>query len=171
MILFSLIFYFLAAMILMSTLIALTRRNLVHTAVYLVLSFFGSAMLFYLLGAPLLAALEVIVYAGAIMILFVFIIMMLKIDGYTEPFDMVRQYLPALIIATLFIVIGFLTLITAPQNNMHLTPAMAWPKDFAVYLFQKAYLSIEIVSLLLLVALIAAFLIGKGDHESTVKEE
>ena len=168
--LFGLIFYFLAATILMSTLIALTRRNLVHTAVYLVLSFFGSAALFYLLGAPLLAALEVIVYAGAIMILFIFIIMMLKIEGYTEPFDMVRQYLPALIIATLFIVIGFLTLINASQNNMHLAPAMAWPKDFAVYLFQKTYLSIEIVSLLLLVALVAAFLIGKGD-QSAVKEE
>jgi NADH-quinone oxidoreductase subunit J len=169
--LFSLKFYFLSAMILMSTLIALTRRNLVHTAVYLVLSFFGSAMLFYLLGAPLLAALEVIVYAGAIMILFIFIIMMLKIEGYTEPFDMAHRYLPALIIATLFIVIGFLTLINALKNNMHLTAAMVWPKDFAVYLFQKAYLSIEIVSLLLLVALIAAFLIGKSNHASDVKEE
>jgi NADH-quinone oxidoreductase subunit J len=168
--LFSLIFYILAAMILMSTLIALTRRNLVHTAVYLVLSFFGSAMLFYLLGAPLLAAIEVIVYAGAIMILFIFIIMMLKIDGYSEPFDMARQYLPALIIAILFIVIGFLVLINALKNNMYLTPAMAWPKDFAVYLFQKSYLSIEIVSLLLLVALIAAFLMGKSDQESAVKE-
>ena len=67
------LFYVLAAVILVTTGLAITRRNLVHAVVYLVLSFFGSAMLFYLLGAPILAALEVIIYAGAIMILFLFI--------------------------------------------------------------------------------------------------
>ena len=76
--LYSVIFYVLAALILVSTGLAITRRNLVHAVVYLVISFFGSAMLFYLFGAPLLAAFEVIIYAGAIMVLFLFVIMMIK---------------------------------------------------------------------------------------------
>jgi NADH:ubiquinone oxidoreductase subunit 6 (subunit J) len=67
---YALIFYVLAAIILVTTGLAITRRNLVHVVMYLVFSFFGSAMMFYLFGAPLLAVLEVIIYAGAIMILF-----------------------------------------------------------------------------------------------------
>ena len=58
--LYGIIFYLLAAIIVVATCLAITRTNLVHTVVYLVISFFGSAMLFYLLGAPFLAALEVI---------------------------------------------------------------------------------------------------------------
>ena len=77
----GIIFYLISALILVATGLAVTRKNMVHAVVYLVFSFFGSALLFYLLGAPLLAALEVIVYAGAIMILFLFIIMMLKMEG------------------------------------------------------------------------------------------
>ena len=79
-VLYHAIFYTLAAIILLSTLMAITRRNTVHAVVYLVFSFFGTAVLFYLLGAPLLAALEVIIYAGAIMVLFLFIIMTMRTE-------------------------------------------------------------------------------------------
>ena len=58
---YSIIFYILSAIILITTGIAITRRNLVHAVVYLVFSFFGSAMMFYLFGAPLRAVLEVII--------------------------------------------------------------------------------------------------------------
>ena len=56
--LYGLLFYVIAAVIVAATGIAVTRRNLVHAVVYLIFSFLGSAMLFYLLGAPLLAVLE-----------------------------------------------------------------------------------------------------------------
>jgi NADH-quinone oxidoreductase subunit J len=85
--LYSITFYILAGLILVSTGLAITRRNLVHAVVYLIISFFGSALLFYLLGAPLLAALEVIIYAGAIMVLFLFIIMMLNVEKLEEQFS------------------------------------------------------------------------------------
>ncbi|MGD8302339.1 MAG: NADH-quinone oxidoreductase subunit J, partial [Desulfobacterales bacterium] len=65
--LYAFIFYILAVAIVVTTGLAITRRNLVHAVVYLVFSFFGSAMMFYLFGAPFLAVLEVIIYAGAIM--------------------------------------------------------------------------------------------------------
>lgn len=164
--LYSLIFYLLALVILISTALAITRRNLVHTVVYLVLSFFGSAMLFYLLGAPLLAALEVIVYAGAIMILFIFIIMMIKTEGLEEEFFPIGQWLPALFIGLCYLISGLALVRNDPNFKIWLTPAAAPPKAFAVYLFQKGYLAIEIVSLLLLVALIAALLVGKSDSKA-----
>jgi NADH-quinone oxidoreductase subunit J len=124
--LYSITFYILAGLILVSTGLAITRRNLVHAVVYLIISFFGSALLFYLLGAPLLAALEVIIYAGAIMVLFLFIIMMLKVEKLEEQLTF-----------------------------------MAEPASFGLYLFQRHWLAIEIVSLLLLIVLIGVLYLGR----------
>jgi len=59
--LYAAIFYLLAVVILVATLLAITRRNTVHAVVYLILSFLGTALLFYLLGAPFLAVLEAII--------------------------------------------------------------------------------------------------------------
>jgi len=61
--LFNILFYAIAALIVVSTGLAVTRRNLVHAVIYLIISFFGSAFVFYLFGAPFLAAVMVIVYA------------------------------------------------------------------------------------------------------------
>jgi len=160
--LYSVIFYVLAALILVSTGLAITRRNLVHAVVYLILSFFGSAMLFYLLGAPLLAALEVIIYAGAIMVLFLFIIMMLKVEGFEEQFFPVRQLIPALGMCLVFIFAGILMIIGDPEIRIPLKAAVAEPVFFGHYLFQKHWLAIEIVSLLLLIAVIAVLYLGKN---------
>ena len=160
--LYSVIFYVLAALILLSTGLAITRRNLVHAVVYLILSFFGSAMLFYLLGAPLLAALEVIIYAGAIMVLFLFIIMMLKVEGFEEQFYPVRQLIPALGMCAVFIFAGILMIIGDPEIRIPLKAAVAEPVFFGHYLFRKHWLAIEIVSLLLLIAVIAVLYLGKN---------
>ena len=70
--------------VLLATLLCVTRRNPVHAVIYLVHALFALAMIFYLLGAPLVAAWEVIIYAGAIMVLFMFIIMMLEIEALKE---------------------------------------------------------------------------------------
>ena len=76
--LYGILFYALAVIILVSTLLAVTRRLVVHAVLYLIVAFLGTAALFYLLGAPLLAAFMVIVYAGAIMVLFLFVIMLFQ---------------------------------------------------------------------------------------------
>ena len=63
----------------------ITRLNAVHALLYLVVSLLAVAMVFFILGAPFVAALEVIIYAGAIMVLFIFVMMMLNIgDRATE---------------------------------------------------------------------------------------
>ena len=80
----TLLFYILGAVAVAATAMAVTRRNPVHAVIYLVNSFFALALIFYLLGAPMVAALEVIIYAGAIMVLFLFIIMMLELSHGEE---------------------------------------------------------------------------------------
>ena len=158
---YAIIFYLLALLILGSTAIAITRRNLVHAVIYLIFSFFGSAMLFYLFGAPFLAILEVIIYAGAIMVLFLFIVIMLKLKKVEERLLPPKQLLPAALMGLVYIAIGIGLVISEPSSGIVLKTAIAEPGVFGQYIFEKHWLSIEIVSLLLLVALIGALLLGR----------
>ncbi len=166
--LYSIIFYVLAGVILITTGIAITRRNLVHAVVYLVFSFFGSAMMFYLFGAPLLAVLEVIIYAGAIMILFLFIIMMIRAEASEERLFPIRQWLPIAVVGTVYLILGAVVVNTAPGSEVTLEIALAEPKAFGEYLFQRHWLVIEIVSLLLLIALIGALYLGRKRPEEDI---
>lgn len=155
------IFYILAAVIVISTALAVTRKNLVHAVIYLIVSFFGSAGLFYLLGAPLLAALEIIIYAGAIMILFLFIVMMLKVEETGKRIFASCQWIPAAVLsAIVFVLMAYLSFVM-PGGRSVLVTAVAEPGVFGTFLFQHHWLSIEIVSLLLLVAVIGALYLGR----------
>jgi NADH-quinone oxidoreductase subunit J len=158
---YSIIFYLLALLILGSTAMAITRRNMVHAVIYLIFSFFGSAMIFYLFGAPFLAVLEVIIYAGAIMVLFLFIVIMMKLKPGQERLFPVSQWLPAAIFGMVYIAIGVGVVIAEPGSRIVLKTAKADPGLFGQYIFERQWLSIEIVSLLLLVALIGALLLGR----------
>ena len=169
--LYSIIFYTLGAIILITTGIAITRRNLVHAVVYLVFSFFGSAMLFYLLGAPLLAVLEVIIYAGAIMILFLFIIIMVKADTAEERVFPIQQCLPIALTGVVYLVLGAVIVSSAPGSQVILEIALAKPKEFGQYLFQRHWLVIELVSLLLLIALVGALYLGRKKGEGKSQNE
>jgi NADH-quinone oxidoreductase subunit J len=159
--LFNLLFFAVAVLIAASTVLAVTRRNLVHAVIYLIFAFFGSAFLFYLFGAPFLAALMVIVYAGAIMILFLFIIMMLRVEAPEERLFPPRQLLPAVLFSAAYVVVGALLLVNDPSAAAPLTEARTEPAAFGQYIFTHSWLAVEIASLLLLVAMIGALLVGK----------
>jgi NADH-quinone oxidoreductase subunit J len=160
--LYALIFYALAAIILAATLLAITRRNLVHAVVYLVISFFGTAMVYYLLGAPFLALWEVIIYAGAIMVLFLFIIMMLRVEKTGEWRFSLGQLLPPVFLGLVFLVLVGLLAFTDPAGRVVLEAATASPRTFGRFLFQRYWLAIEIISFLLLIVLIGALFLGRG---------
>ncbi|HXR80916.1 MAG TPA: NADH-quinone oxidoreductase subunit J, partial [Saprospiraceae bacterium] len=72
-------FYIASAIAVAATIMVITRHNLIHALLYLVVSFLAIAVVFYLIGAPFIAALEVIIYAGAIVVLIIFVIMMLNL--------------------------------------------------------------------------------------------
>ncbi len=156
-------FYLLAAVTLGSTALAVTRRNVMHAIIYLVLSFFGTALLFFLLGAPFLAALEVIIYAGAIMVLFLFIVMMLEIRPAEQPLgSYLRQWLPAVVLGALSLAVLVL-IIFESGGDLPLPLAAASPLEFGRFLFQKYWFAVEIVSFLLLVALVGALYLGRRE--------
>ncbi len=96
----QILFYIMATVIVIATIFAITEKHPVHAIVYLVTSFFALAVVFYLLAAPLIAMFEVIIYAGAVMVLFMFVIMMLDLG---RPEDARRppllHCLPALVLA------------------------------------------------------------------------
>lgn len=157
----TLLFYAIALLIIASTAMAVTRRNMVHAVLYLVLSFFGTAMLFYLLGAPFLAALEIIIYAGAIMVLFLFLIMMIRLKKMPGMFFPLGQLLPAIFISAGFMVVCTMLVGRDTMGWAPLPAAQASPVAFGVYLFQNHWLAVEIASMLLLVALVGAYVLGR----------
>src|SRR5580704_3304745 len=107
------VFYIAGAVAVISTALMLTRLNVVHALLYLIVSFLGIAVDFFVLGAPFVAALEVIVYAGAIMVLFVFVGMMFNLGQSSVEAE--RQWLtpgiwigPVILTAILFAEVVYL---------------------------------------------------------------
>ena len=162
---FNIIFYIAAATVISATGLAITRQSAVHAVCYLVISFMGTAVLFYLLGAPLLAALEVIIYAGGIMVLFLFVVMMIK--DQQSPLDKpshIKKWLPAIILAGISAVMAGLLVFADPGNRLRPPAVMGTPQDFGRILFQEYWFPVEIASLLLLAALIGALYLGRRNN-------
>jgi NADH-quinone oxidoreductase subunit J len=164
--LYGVIFYVVAAVIVGATALAITRRNPIHAVVYLVISFLGSAVLFFLLGAPFLAAVEIIIYAGAIMVLFLFVVMMFRIQKVEPKGYPWRQWGPALLCGALFLSVLSLAAFQDPVGRTTLEMTMVSPGDFGRFVFERYWLAIEMISLLLFLGLLAAIHLGKAKRET-----
>ena len=164
---YAVMFYVLGAVIVGATLMAITRRNVMHAIVFLVLSFIGTALLFYLLGAPFLAVLEVVIYAGAIMVLFLFIVMMLesKPDG-RSPGTFLRQWLPALALSGVCLIVMTVFLFLGAGGPGPLPLVTAAPLAFGRFLYERYWLGVEIASFLLFVALVGGLYLGRSDGKT-----
>ena len=169
--LYGILFYVLGLIILAASALAITSRNVMHAIVYLVVSFFGVAPLFYLLGAPLLALLEIIIYAGAIMVLFIFIVMMLKVEVSPGPAGRwLKQWAPALVLSAVSGGIMVLLIWQAPAKESALPLAMAGPREFGQFVFHHYWFAVEIASFLLFAALVGAYYLGRKDSEMEGKQ-
>jgi len=160
------IFYILAATAVIATLLAITEKHPVHAILFLVTSLFSMATIFYLLMAPLVAAFEVIIYAGAIMVLFLFVIMMLDL-GHPEKGLSPRwkEWLPALLLTGISVV--SLVLVIASRHATGSAPAvMPTIREVALRLFQEHGLAVELISLQLLFALVGALYLGRHQAPS-----
>lgn len=119
MVLSALAFYMFAGLLVASAFLVIAARNPVHSVLFLILSFFNAAGLFVLLGAEFLAMLLVVVYVGAVAVLFLFVVMMLDVD-FAELKRGALQYLPIgalvglIVLAELFMVLG--ALVVAPET-------------------------------------------------------
>lgn len=165
-------FYLAAGVAVAATLGVICGTNPVHALLYLIISLLAVAMCFFALGAPFAGALEVIVYAGAIMVLFVFVVMMLNLGRASVEQE--RQWLrpgiwigPALLSLLLFGQLLYV-LFAAPSGALIGTVDIL-PKAVGIVLFGPYLLAVELASMLLLAALVAAYHLGRQDvREPTV---
>ncbi len=158
----TVLFYILGFTMLAATLLCITRRNPVHAVIYLVVSFFALALMFYLLGAPLVAAWEVIVYAGAIMVLFLFIIMMLGLAPQETPEGPGWQrWGPLVLLSSSMMVCTLLLIFQDPLAGKEIGDFYLAPQALGEALFGRYALAVEIVSFQLLFATIGAYILGR----------
>lgn len=166
----TILFYILGFIMLAATLLCITRRNPVHAVIYLVAGFFALALMFYLLGAPLVAAWEVIVYAGAIMVLFLFIIMMLGLAPQETPEGPGWQrWGPLVLLSASLMVCTVLLIMQDPAADKEIADFYLAPQAVGEALFGRYVLAVEMVSFQLLFASIGAYMLGrplpKGEKE------
>nr|WP_241262803.1 NADH-quinone oxidoreductase subunit J [Parahaliea mediterranea] len=159
-------FYLACVIALSATGLALTRANAAHALIYLIVSLLAVAVLFFLMGAPFAAALEIVIYAGAIMVLFVFVIMMLNIgeEGVERERDWLRPrfWIVPGIMSTLLLVELLLALRDGAAFGAALTSGQAVaPKAVGLALFGPYVLAVEIASMLLLAGLVGAYHLGR----------
>jgi NADH-quinone oxidoreductase subunit J len=157
------LFYIAAAVAVVSTLMVITRLNAVHALLYLVVSLLSVAVVFFTLGASFVAILEVIIYAGAIMVLFVFVVMMLNL-GETAVEQERRWLHPSMwagpTILLLILLIEVIYMLTSGGSR----PAGAGivgAKQVALVLFGPYLLGVELASMLLLAGLVGAYHLGR----------
>lgn len=157
-------FYIASAVAVVSTGLVITRRVAVHALLYLVVSLLSVALLFFLLGAPFLAALEVILYAGAIMVLFVFVVMLLNqgpAAASREALLLDRRmwagpaFLAVVLLAELALVVHGATTLPVEARTLG-------PKQVGIALFGPYVLGVEIASFLLLAGLVGAWHLGRA---------
>ena len=160
-------FYFAAGVAVASTVRVVTHTNPVHALLYLIISLLAVAMTFFALGAPFAGALEIIVYAGAIMVLFVFVVMMLNLGP--AAVDQEKQWFkpgiwigPAILAALLLGQLLYALFKEPSGASIGLVTVDA--KSVGITLFGPYLLVVELASMLLLAALVAAYHLGR--HEA-----
>ena len=158
------LFYFIGFLSVISALFVVLNRNPVYSAVMLVFCFFSLAALYVLLEAYFVAVLEIIVYAGAIMVLFLFVIMLINVGNEIKTSKYLQKtIIIPLILVTLFSFNIFL-LILWRSEGLHQSNTISTVGSVAAIghaLFTKYVLPFEIASLLLLVALIGTVYLAK----------
>ena len=155
------VFYVSGAVAIFCTAMAITRLNGVHALLWVMVSLLAVALDFYVLGAPYVAVLEVIIYAGAIVVLFVFVVMLLNLGERGEALE--RQWLsrgvwagPSVVACVL--VAEVIYLVGSGRAGYGARPVE--PKQVGIAMFGPYVIGVELISTLLLAGLVAAYHLG-----------
>ena len=169
----EIVFYGLAALTLLSAAAVVGLRNPVHCALALIAHLFMIAVNFVFLGAHLIGALQIIVYAGAVVVLFLFVIMLLNLG--TDPGDRSSPGLLASAVgasAAMAALIGIVVVRALPPaesagRGLARGDGFGSTLEFARYLFREHVVAFELTSVLLLVAIVGAVVMARRDPEET----
>jgi NADH-quinone oxidoreductase subunit J len=158
------LFYFLSFLSILCALMVVVSKNPVHSVLYLILTFFAIAGHYVLLNAQFLAAVHIIVYAGAIMVLFLYVIMMLNLNAEAEPHKSKLLKVAATMTGGLLMIVLVGTLRSTSESlNVNGGVQVGMIKSLGKVLYQDFMLPFEISSILFLVAMIGAVMLGKKE--------
>jgi NADH-quinone oxidoreductase subunit J len=157
-------FYMLAGIAVVSAICVITQKNPVHSAISLIFTLLSVAGLFLMLYAPFIAGVQIILYVGGIMVLFLFVIMLVNIERVMKEEEFNKQWLVALlVVACLGGVIAFVY-----RHGASLLPTATVPlpeaqntQEVGAVLYGSYMLPFEIASILLLVAIVGAVVMAK----------
>ena len=162
------LFYVSAAVAVIATLFVITQLNAVHALLYLIVSLLAVALAFYALGAPFVAAMEVIIYAGAIMVLFVFVIMMLNLGPAATAQERLwlspRTWVgPTFLVGVLIVELVYVFTVGSTPS---FTAAVVDSKAVGIALFGPYVIGTELASMVLLAGLVGAYHLGRRDSQA-----
>lgn len=156
-------FYIASIIAILATIMVITRYNMIHALLYLVVSFLAVAVIFFMLGAPFVAALEVIIYAGAIVVLIIFVIMMLNLKE--ESVEQERKWFSKNIwigpgILSL-VLLGELVYILVTSERVLLNNTVVDSKAVGMSLYGSYIIGVELCGLLLMAGIVGAYHLGR----------
>lgn len=162
------IFYFVAFLTLFFSVMTILTKNPVHSVLYLVITFFTISIHYILLNAQFLAIVNFIVYMGAIMVLFLFVLMLLNMNKENEPLKTGLVKGMGVVAGMCFIItlLGSLKVLELSAPVEIIDPELGLVRNLGKVLFSDFLLPFEISSLLLLTAMIGAVLLAKKDPKS-----
>ena len=164
----TIVFHIAAVVAIISTVLVITQTNAVHALLYLVVSLLSVAVIFFVLGAHFVAALEVIIYAGAIMVLFIFVVMMLNINKESSK-EEENLITPAMWVGPgilTLVLLGEFIYVLASGNNQIFRTQEITPKQVGLSLFSTYLLGVELAGMLLMAGIIGAYHLGQEKRKS-----
>ncbi|MGV3561014.1 NADH-quinone oxidoreductase subunit J family protein [Larkinella arboricola] len=162
----EILFYVLTAITLLSASFVVTARNPIHSVLALILTFFTLSGHYILLNAQFLAAVNIIVYAGAIMVLFLFVIMFLNLKKEDEESKTTITKLAAVVVGGVILVVMvavFRVSTMATYNPATYSEKVGLVENLGMVLYKDYLLPFELASVLLLVAMVGAVMLGKRE--------
>jgi NADH-quinone oxidoreductase subunit J len=173
----QIVFYFFSFVLVLSATMVVLLRDLVKSVLFLVLSFFSAAVLWMLLQAEFLSLVLIFVYVGAVMTLFVFVVMMLSVDQTKLQRATYYKFMP-LAVLLLLVMLGIMVFVLDPSNLIagH-TPLVNYPADYdnvdviGTMLYTDYIYPVEIVAAILLVAMISAIVLGFFGSKKSTKHQ
>lgn len=166
-------FYFLSFLAILTAILVVISKNPMHSVLYLILTFFCITGLYALMGSGFLAIVNMIVYAGAIMVLFLYVIMLLNLNQEAEPHKTSLLKISATICGgmMLLILVGSLKGTEALATQQASDSTMSSVKNLGKVMFTDFLLPFEITSVLLLAAMVGAVMLTKTEQPDKTKAE
>ncbi|MEO5501716.1 MAG: NADH-quinone oxidoreductase subunit J [Ginsengibacter sp.] len=161
----KMIFWFLTALALVAAIGVVSSKNPIYSVLWLIVVFFAISGHYVLMNAQFLAIINIIVYAGAIMVLFLFVVMLMNLNADAEPIKNVYMKMAGVISGLTLMIVLVAALSASEQHSTILRPgtSVGLIKNLGLALFNKYVVPFEISSVLFLSAMVGAVVIGKKD--------